>query len=167
MMRSIPKPTIRYHLKKTIVGIVFFFLWRALKSLYFMDSRVRREMNSWPEGFIIHMQASFTGPHLTFGMVSGKPARLSSWHDAQVHIRFKTLDSAFRLVTGQLGVEQAYAQHRFVLSGDIASTMSFVRCVDIAEAYLFPAFITRRILRAVPRKEHSSLAVYRRVIFGF
>lgn len=44
--------------------------------------------------------------------------------------------------------------------------MSFVRCVDIIEGYLFPSFITRHILKGAPVKEQSSLAVYRKVLFG-
>ena len=166
-MKTSWKRSVSYSLKKLITSVVFFFLWRALRSLYIMDSRIREEMDSWPQNFTLHMQAGLGGPHLTIGMTPSGPVRLFGWETAQVHIRFKTLDSAFKLVTGQLGVEQAYAEHRFSLSGDIAPTMSFVRCVDIAEAYLFPAFITHRILRAIPSKERSSLAVYRCVLFGF
>ena len=38
--------------------------------------------------------------------------------------------------------------------------MSFVRCVEYLEAYLFPGFMSRRILKEVPGKEVSSLLVY-------
>jgi hypothetical protein len=44
--------------------------------------------------------------------------------------------------------------------------MSFVRCVDIIEGYLFPRFLTKHILKGAPVKELSSLTVYRKVLFG-
>ena len=157
---------VEYGFKKRLTGVVFFFLWRAMKALYRCDSRVRAELDSWPEGQTLHMQAGKDGPHLTVRKGAAGPERPKDWRDAQVNVYFKSLDSAFKLATGRLGVAQAYAQHRFYLEGDIAVTMSFVRCVDIAEGYLFPRFITRHILKGQPEKEVSSLAVYRRVLFG-
>ena len=145
-----------YGVKKRITGVVFFFLWRAFKALYRCDSRVKAELDSWPDG-----------PHLAVKRTADGPVRVKSdFENAEVDVRFKSLDSAFKLATGRLGVAQAYAQHRFYLYGDIAITMSFVRCVDIIEGYLFPSFITRHILKGAPVKEQSSLAVYRKVLFG-
>ena len=45
--------------------------------------------------------------------------------------------------------------------------MSFVRCVDIVEAYLFPKFITKRILKEVPKKYANIITTYRYVLFNF
>ena len=60
----------------------------------------------------------------------------------------------------------AYAEHRFTLKGDIGVTMGLVRMIDIAEAYLFPRIMTKRILRSVPYKEKSTLTIYRKVFIG-
>ncbi|MBR5533294.1 MAG: SCP2 sterol-binding domain-containing protein, partial [Ruminiclostridium sp.] len=83
-----------------------------------------------------------------------------------VTIRFKSPSDAFRVFTGQLSVAQAYAQHKFVLQGDMALAMPFVRCVDITEGYLFPDFLAKRILKRLPKKEVSTARVYRAVILG-
>ena len=161
------KRRMEYGVKKRITGVVFFFLWRAFKALYRCDSRVKAELDSWPDGLTLHMQAGKDGPHLAVKRTADGPVRVKSdFENAEVDVRFKSLDSAFKLATGRLGVAQAYAQHRFYLYGDIAITMSFVRCVDIIEGYLFPSFITRNILKGAPVKEQSSLAVYRKVLFG-
>lgn len=112
------------------------------------------------------MQASRTGPDLYLRKTTHGLERLKTCGAADVDIQFKCLDEAFLLATGQLGVAQAYAEHRFTLTGDIAATMPFVRCVNIVEAYLFPKIMTRRILLSVPKKEHSTLAIYCRVILG-
>ena len=155
-----------YSLKKKVSCVVFFFLWRAIRALYGCDSRVRAELDSWPEGTCLHMQAGPEGPHLIIRKEADGPRRLRDRDQAQIHVYFKSMDSVFQLVTGRLGVAQAYAQHRFYLEGDITVTMSFVRCVDIAEGYLFPRFMTRHILKGQPVKELSSLGVYRRVLIG-
>lgn len=161
------KRRVGYWFKARLTAVVFFFLWRAFRALYRCDSRVRAELDSWPEGLTLHMQAGSGGPHLAIRRAAQGPERVKSgFEQAQVDVRFKSLDSAFLLATGRLGVAQAYAQHRFYLYGDIAVTMSFVRCVDVIEGYLFPPFLTRRILKAPPAKELSSLAVYRKVLFG-
>lgn len=155
-----------YAVKKIVTGAVFFFLWRAFRALSHTDSRFRAELDSWPDGLTLHMQGSKTGPHLCLRKGEQGLERLKACEHPAVDIHFKSLDEAFKLATGRLGVARAYAEHRFTLSGDIGLTMSFVRCVNLAEAYLFPKFISRRILLAVPAKEFSSLGVYRRVIFG-
>ena len=81
-------------------------------------------------------------------------------------IRFKSPDDAFRVFTGQIGIAQAYAQHRFTLRGNMGLAMPFVRCVDIAEGYLFPTVLARRILKRRPKKEISTARVYLAVLFG-
>jgi hypothetical protein len=75
-------------------------------------------------------------------------------------MRFKSVRGAFLVLTGQMSVSEAYAQHQFSLEGDIYQTMSFVRCVEYAESYLFPRFWSSRILKEVPEKQMSTLAVY-------
>ena len=64
------------------------------------------------------------------------------------------------MFTGRLGVAKAYAEHRFTLKGEINQTMSLVRVIDLVEAYLFPKFITKNILKEVPKKEANMLRTY-------
>ena len=84
-----------------------------------------------------------------------------------LELRFKSIDSAFLVFTGMMGISRAYAEHRISVKGDIGDTMTLVRIIDIAEAYLFPRIMTRRILRSVPMKERSTISVYRMVLLGF
>lgn len=164
--------------KSFVASIVLFVLYRAIKVLPGCDSRIRYEFTSWPEGLSLELAASSDGPSLFLEKRNGHLVRISRGKlrksrksagkglAADISIVFKSVDAAFLVLTGQIGVAQAYAQHRFSLRGDIAVTMSFVRCVDIAEAYLFPSFMTRRILKKIPTKQTSSLGVYRRILFG-
>ena len=44
--------------------------------------------------------------------------------------------------------------------------MSLVRCIDIVEAYLFPKFITKNILKEIPKKSMGLVRCYGNVLFG-
>lgn len=153
-------------LKAIVAKIVLFVLYRAIKVLAHEDSRIMSEFDSWRNGLTVVLETGNGGPSITL-MKKGR--KLVSCHhvdDADIRITFRSLDAAFLVLTGQMGVARAYAEHRFMLSGDISQTMSIVRCIDIAESYLFPRLMTRRILRKVENKEFSTLRVYRKIFVG-
>ena len=83
-----------------------------------------------------------------------------------VVVRFKSPADAFRVFTGQIGVAQAYGEHRFVVKGNLSLALAFTRCVDRVEGYLFPAILAKRILKRLPKKEVSSARVYGAVLTG-
>ncbi len=73
---------------------------------------------------------------------------------------FKSYEGAFLLVLGQIGVYQGYAEHRFIVKGDLIESMPFIRILYFVEAYLFPRFITRKILKEMPERSSSKLKAY-------
>lgn len=114
------------------------------------------------------MRASSDGPALCLtrsghGVRMVKPSGISN---ADMTVTFRSMDAAFLVLSGQIGVAQAYAQHRFALRGSIYDCMTLVHCVDIIESYLFPKFITRKILKRISRKECPAIYVYCRAILG-
>ena len=131
-----------------------------------------------PEGLKISLRMDATiGPAESYRVdaaadgftVTGTPwgfRKLDKETAGDVTIRFKSPSDAFRVFTGQISVGQAYAQHKFVLRGDMALAMPFVRCVDITEGYLFPEFLAKRILKRLPEKEVSPARVYAAVVLG-
>ncbi|MDY3251021.1 MAG: hypothetical protein SOX32_11815 [Candidatus Choladocola sp.] len=156
-------------MKKEILNrinqIVLEVLYRGFRVLYREDSRVRKEINSW-------------SPELTMKLVCGPGgavlairkdekhgvAKIRRAQRAAITMRFKSVDGAFRVLSGQVSVADAYAAHQFSLEGDIYQTMSFVRCVEYLEAYLFPPFMAKRILKELPEKQVSSLSVYAKAL---
>lgn len=140
-------------------------LCRALKFLSQKDSRVKEEARLWPRGKTLRLEIpGAKGFTVTAGPQGFQ--KLPQDTPGDVTIRFKSPADAFRVFTGQLSVAQAYAQHRFTLRGNMGLAMPFVRCVDIAEGYLFPAFLAKRILKRPARKEVSTALVYLAVLFG-
>lgn len=147
--------------------VILFFLYRGMKVLYKYDTRIYEEISNWPIGMTMVLAAAEKGPKLCIRKVSWGIVRVSDIEDPDIMIAFKSIDGAFLVFSGQIGTSQAYAQHRFLVKGDIAKVMSVVRCIDLTEGYLFPEIMTRRILRKVPEKQIGSISVYCHAILGF
>lgn len=76
--------------------------------------------------------------------------RLSRAQHTDITMRFKTVTGAFRCSADRSVFQKAYARHLFSLEGDIYQTMSFMRCVEYLEAYLFPEFMSENLRRFLP-----------------
>ena len=152
--------------KGIISKVVLFFLYRAIKILAKEDSNIRREFDSWENGLSVALKCSINGPDLYLIKNGSKLIKVKKLEKADIVITFKSLDSAFLVLTGQIGISRAYSEHRFMLTGNISKTMSLVRAIDITEAYLFPSIMTKRILKSLPKKERSTLTIYRKIILG-
>ena len=59
------------------------------------------------------------------------------------------------------GTTSGFTREAFMyVNGDFSKIMSLVRCMEQAERYLFPSFITRRILKTLLPKKISSIRLY-------
>lgn len=159
------KGSVKVCLQCAACSLVSGCLCRALKFLSRRDSRIKEEAARWPRGKALRLEIPGARGFTVTG--GGEGFRfLPPDAPGDVTIRFKSPADAFRVFTGQLSVAQAYGQHRFVLKGNMALAMPFVRCVDRVEGYLFPAVLARRILKRLPKKEVSTARVYGAVLSG-
>ena len=157
--------TLKTGLQQATCTLVAECLVRALKYLSTADSKIRSEAHAWPNGKTLRLEVPGAGGFTVTGTPWGFK-KLDKETPGDVTIRFKSPSDAFRVFTGQMGVAQAYAQHKFVLRGDMALAMPFVRCVDITEGYLFPDLLAKRILKRLPEKEVSTARVYGSILLG-
>lgn len=154
-------------MERKIAEVILYFLYSGLKQLSEQDERIGQEVKDWKPGMIYALKCGTDGPDLyirkgEYGLEKLDP---SIQDVADICIQFKSFSHAFRVLTGRQSVADAYAQHNFTLYGDIAGTMSFARCVDLLETYLFPKMITKRILKEVPQKQRSSILLYGNILF--
>ena len=157
--------TLKTGLQQATCTLVAECLVRALQYLSAADSKICAEAHNWPSGKTLRLEVPGAGGFTVTGTPWGF-RKLDKETAGDVTIRFKSPSDAFRVFTGQLSVAQAYAQHKFVLRGDMALAMPFVRCVDITEGYLFPGILAKRILKRLPEKEVSAARVYGSIILG-
>lgn len=164
-MKKSYKRKIEVAIKKLVSKIVLFFLYKGFKVTYKYDINVKKEIDSLKDGFTAVIDTGEKGINLIIQKQGNKLIRLKQAQNADIEITFKSLDVAFLMFTGRLGVSQAYAEHRFTLKGEIAQAMCLVRCIDIVEAYLFPRIITKNILKYQPQKTMGILKTYILALF--
>ena len=135
----------RRSFQKKTVALVLSVLARGLKVCRSVDEPVREVFDGFPEDFIfvlgvygsrhpVVLQNRRTGlyrAHETVAAASQKiplpPATALAKHFSageydrrqMLEIRFKSVEAAFRMVTGQLSAEQAYARHDLIIRGEI------------------------------------------------
>lgn len=152
-------------MKKIIVSVVMQFLYRGMKVLYNDDKRIKQELDGWNEDKVICLKVS-NGPSITIRYTYLHGLKKTK-EKADITIIFKSIDTAFLVFTGMMSVKQAYIEHRFSLKGDVYESMRFVRCVDLVETYLFPRFMTKRILNHKEVKYKPTLLIYLKALFTF
>lgn len=162
----------RRSFQKKTVALVLSVLARGLKVCRSVDEPVREMFDGFPEDFIfvlgvygsrhpVVLQNRRTGlyrAHETVAAASQKiplpPATALAKHFSageydrrqMLEIRFKSVEAAFRMVTGQLSAEQAYARHDLIIRGEIGQAMRFLRAIQRVKGYLFPRTMARRLL---------------------
>ena len=138
--------------KRFIVRANFFILGRGLQAASRFDSCVKKEISRWNEGFTVVMKVRPEGPSLAWRKSNGRIRYMGSGSvEADLAIIMKNLDTAFLMVTAQIGTFHAYAQNRIALEGGTVDAMILTRCLNTVEAYLFPKFVSRRILKRSPK----------------
>ena len=139
-------------------------LFRALRFLSYRDSRVQKEACQWPKGKTLRLEIPGARGFTVTGTEHGF-RKLPQDTPGDVTIRFKSPADASGSSPGR-SASPGLCQHRFTLRGNMGLAMPFVRCVDIAEGYLFPWCLAKRILKRRPKKEVSTARVYLAVLFG-
>ncbi|MEA4812656.1 MAG: hypothetical protein VB108_08820 [Anaerolineaceae bacterium] len=144
----------RVLLKTWVNKGMLFALGRALQSLSNSDPLVQAEVSHWPPNFKLVLAIPPKGGHMSVQSVGAGRLRYLGGRikpeEADVAILVKSVHSGFKMLTGQLGPDSAYAQHAMSAKGDLSYTVSVVRVLDIVEAYLFPAFMAKKLMKSLP-----------------
>lgn len=155
-------------MKGFICQAVLWFLYRGMDVLVRDDARVKAEIERLPEGCVLRLKGGMQkhSPQIVMRIEKGRIVKAGTEAAADLTIVFKNIHMAFKVLTGQISIEQAYARRAFYLKGNINAAMGVVRCVEYVELYLFPKVMAQRILKRVEKKHQSALAVYGKVFFG-
>ncbi len=144
-----PKPK---RFKKVVLTVMFFVLGRAFVFTNKFDSSVKKEISEWPEGYKIIFYTAYHGPSMGLIKRNNRIIRAKIPLDnADLSIIFKNVDSAFLMMTAQMGIPVAFAEHRFILKGESHLAMSLIRCLNVVQTYLFPRIIAKRLIRKLPK----------------
>lgn len=155
-------------MKTFLVKIIFWFLGRGLQSVASFDRAALEEIKGLQDLMYILLKVEPNGPSLVMQKRKGKLhfAKAKEPSSVELAIYFKNIEGAFLVLTGQIGIAQAYAEHRFTLKGDIFITMPLVRTLNLTEAYLFPGFMARKILKSMPDRSNNKFNIYMATLLG-
>ena len=154
-------------LQRLVVGVALRVVHAALVELRGMDAAVAAEFAKLPAGMSYAIHTGYGCPALCVLWDGARLQRPAALVKPRCELHLKSLATAFRLFTGQMGLAQAYAQHAFTMAGEVADVMRLARLVNRTEAYLFPPFITRKFRTDVPKLPASPLRLYARLALGF
>ncbi len=150
--------------KKVLAGIILFILGRAFQVISRSDPAVGNEVNQWPEGFKLELTVHPHGPSLKMQKNNGHLSVKNFGNQkADLAMGFKHMESALLVLLPITGVPRAFAERRITVTGDVAKSMSFVRCLNVVLYYLYPDFVADRIVRrpiALERKKKWSVRCY-------
>lgn len=154
--------------KRMLIKTVFWFLGRGIQSVASFDKTVKEEIRIYDEGTTVMLMVDPFGPYMVMQKKGEKLIYLGKKEvvNADIIIRFKSIEAAILVLTGQIGIDRAYAQHRYVVKGDLYLSMPIVRALSIVEAYLFPKFITKKILKEMPKRTNNKISIYVATLLG-
>lgn len=161
------KPSNKFF-KRLFARIILWFLGRGIQSASSLDNVVKEEVKGWDESTTIMLKVNDYGPYLSLQKRNGKLRFLGTKRvdNPNLAIYFKNIEVALLVLTGRLGIAQGFAEHRYTVKGDIALAMSFVRILYIVEFYLFPRFMTKKILKQEPKIGSNSFKIYLGTLLG-
>ncbi len=137
--------------KEVVVKIVFFTLGRAFQSAVKVDSELKKEVTPWKDDFTLSMGVLPNGPKMAIRKKDNRIHYLGCHFScSDLEINFKNIECAFLVLTPQIGAAQAFAERRLSVKGDLAIASSFTRCLNLIIAYLYPKFITEKLVKRVP-----------------
>jgi hypothetical protein len=148
--------------KRVLAAVVFAVMGRGLVACARLDSRVRGDVESWPEGTVVTLAIAPRGPFTSVRKQGGRLVALGAKRgiEPSLLVTFKNVNAAVPVLLGMKGVVQSFAEHRATLSGDVSLGISLVRCLHVVEGYLFPDIMTRRILPRPATRQVGHLRAY-------
>ena len=154
--------------KRFLAGVVMTLLGKGIVCAYRRDSRAKADIDSLGDNCSVKLLVQPVGPALLFGKKDGEifSRKCAVSEPADITLAFKGVEGAILMFTARLGLSEGYAQHRFIVLGDLYKVMSIVRVMNIVEAYLFPKFIAKKLMNPVPKREINMLRFYGGTLFG-
>lgn len=150
--------------KNCFCNLIYTCLARGIAGLY-KDSNIKKEIDSLPNDFKINLGILPYGNYI--GLIKteqGLRIQKNGFEKADLNVYFKNVKSTKRVMLARQSIAQSYSRHELIVGGDIARAMALVRIINRVECYLFPRFMTKKILPKI-KKQTCTIGVYFKVLF--
>ena len=138
--------------KNAIVSAGFYALGRGAESVSKFNINLKKELEAWPEGYVIMLKVAPEGKELWLQKRGDSLKWISKQNkESDLIVLFKNLDTAYRIITTLSNVHTAFVQNRIMVYGDVSQSMILIRVLNIVQSYLFPPILSKNVLKRVPK----------------
>lgn len=141
-----------YKRKRAVVRTSLLALGVAFETVSKRSAEMKAELADWEEGQVFALGVLPDGPEIALRKEGDRIRYLGRGdHGASLKILFKNMDCAFLPMAAKIGSDTAYVQHRAILHGNVGQAMQLSRAMRLAQTYLMPDSILRRIFKRAPK----------------
>ena len=148
--------------QRIYLGIMLWFVGRAIQAAARVDKQVKKEFKDMPANYTFSLGAFPDGPCMIIGKDDmGKVRYLGGdlfKQEVNLKITLKSMENLFFLFTFRESTPTANSRDRMIVSGDVPQACAAVRILDIVQVYLLPKFIAKLAIKRYPRwslKRHT------------
>ncbi len=148
--------------QRIYLGIMLWFVGKAIQAAARVDSEVKKEFEQMPPNYTFSLGAFPNGPYMIVGKGEmGKVRYLGgdiAKHPVNLEMTLKSMGNLFVLFTFQESTPIANSRDRMIVSGDVPQACAAVRILNIVQVYLLPKFIAKLAIKRYPRwslKRHT------------
>lgn len=141
---------------------------RAFKGAIEFDEDVAKFIKKLPPVFCIRFNIKPKNINIDFEIKNGTIKLIHNKNKPKFDLiaEFKHEKAAKQVLFGKQSMAQSFSKHQLVLFGNINHAVNLVHALNIVENYLFPKFITNKILPDMQPKKHCKLRMYAYLVFG-
>ena len=150
--------------KNKLCSLIFPILCKGIIAGYQYDDIIKKELDNLPQNYSISLGIFPYGSYIRLVRINGIFYTTKEYAPSDLQITFKNNSAAVNTMLAKQNVAQSFAKHQLLLAGDIAHGITLVRVINRIECYLFPRFMTRKILPKI-KKQVCSLKMYGRILF--
>jgi len=171
---SLKSPKDRF-CKRVYIGLMLWFVGRAMAAASKVDARIQKEVARLPEGFAFALSVAPAGPCMVVGKDGQSRLKFlgtsPAGHKVDLHMQIKNIEAAFRMFSFQESTAVAACRNRLIVDGNVGLGCVVVRILDAVEVYLLPKVLARLAVKRYPawplgRKLFGRAMIYLRAIMG-
>ena len=146
-------------MERFIIKTGLWSIGKALQTASKLDAEIKRDLRFLPDGFTISLQVYPQIAAVNWQKVGDKIKFLGTRtiEKTDLKVVIKSKKAALRMILAQAGIAKSYAQRRIAIEGNTVDAMVLTRMLDKVEAYLFPKFLSKNLLKQHP---HFGLKEY-------
>lgn len=151
-------------MKNSIIKIVLNILTKVMKVVFNKDKNMRELVDNLSYPIILNIKVLGTNINKIIRIskigINNKNKEIYE----NIDIVFKNIDTAYKVVTARKSMKQCYIDKMITAEGNVSDCVCIMEMVNLAENYLLPTRICKKILDSIPNLSVSKIKILLKVI---